>query len=110
MKKCKLHKKRSKMYVLGVKEALGSRMELRSLFKKMNRSKNEIKGVVTSGQRSTQLNFCLVKRNVKIGVVENAFNPVLRWQRLKKIQAYAVKVTIESRKLVKIYLNKETMS
>lgn len=110
MKKRKLHKKRPKMYVLGVKETLGSGMELRSLFKKINRSKHGIKGVVTSGQDFTQLNFCLVKRNLKIGVVENAFKPVLRWQRLEKIQAYAVKVTIESRRLVKIYFNQETMS
>lgn len=41
---------------------------------------------------------------------ENAFNLVLRKERLEEIQAYAVKVTIESYKLVKIYLNKETMS
>lgn len=32
-----------------VKEALGSGMGLRSLFRKMNRSKNGLKGVVTSG-------------------------------------------------------------
>jgi hypothetical protein len=51
-----------------IKEALGSRMELNSMFKEIRRLEKSlvlhgIKGVVTSGKDTVQLNFQLIKRN-----------------------------------------------
>ena len=45
------------------KRAPESGVELNSLFKEINELTSGIKGVVTSGQESSQLNFPLVKRN-----------------------------------------------
>ena len=56
------------------KEAPGSRVEINPLFKEIKRLRNEIKGVLTSGQSPTQLRVKLVQ-NLKRGVGVHAFNP-----------------------------------
>jgi hypothetical protein len=60
----KLHKKKYKIYGSGIKGAPGSTVELSPVFRVIIRLKifSGIKGVVTSGQDSTQLSFHLLKR------------------------------------------------
>ena len=53
------------MYNLRRKGAPGNGMELSPVFKEINRLRNGIKRVVTSGQDPTQLSFQFVKRNLK---------------------------------------------
>ena len=55
--------KQNKENYLRRKGAPESMMELSSIFKEVNTLKNRIKGVMTSGQDSTQLSFQLVKKN-----------------------------------------------
>ena len=61
------------------KGAPGSGIELNPVFKEINRLRNGIKGVVTSGQDPTQLNFQYIKKELKesleSGVVVHVFNP-----------------------------------
>jgi hypothetical protein len=53
IKYCKLRKEKYKMYGSSIKETSGSGMELNPVARILN----ETKGVVTSGQDSTQLNI-----------------------------------------------------
>lgn len=62
MKRGKLSRVNYKMKILRRKRAPGSRMELSPIFKKINGSRNGIKGVVMSGQDPTQLSFQLVEK------------------------------------------------
>ena len=60
MERSKLNKEK---YLRRKKKAPESRLKLSSVFKEINRLRNEIKGVLISEQDLTQLSFQLVKRN-----------------------------------------------
>ena len=54
------------MYNLRRKGVPKSGIELTPMFKEINRLRNRVKGMVTSAQDPTQVNFLLVKRNYRI--------------------------------------------
>ena len=74
-KHSKLKKKKYKIHDSKSKEAPENGVKLNPEFKEINRLKilNKIKGVVTSGQDSTQLCFHLLKQNLHVSLVMTSF-------------------------------------